>query len=225
MRMVACGMHRVATQVLTHIDGEPAICYNHAKATMPLLMQPETPLPKQVCLTLRERGGGNGTWRDHIRQQLQVMGGSGDVAAHQRPAENDGNPRGTCRTWAESAGRPGSPGYQWGDLTRVAARRAGRYIRPIAWRLSGSEARAFESSKSAAEAPEMDLAGWLGKRSEMVGQWRSRFFRLEGSKLVWSRQVDDPAHGQIDLKGMPASLLVRLLCALASPSLHPDPEP
>eukprot|EP00966_Prymnesium_polylepis_P268051 6192468-Prymnesium_polylepis.1 len=192
--------------LLSAIDGESAVGYNHACGACEFLLQPMTPLRRQLSFTLRSNtAAASTTWRDHIKMQLQMMGGgaardSGSPQA-ERPAGSPGDERRES-SWAESAGRPGEPGYRLGDLTRIAARRTGRALRPLANRLySGLADGANGGGRLTYEGEAVDLAGWLGKRSDYVGQWRSRYFKLEGGRLSWSRQEDDTAHGTLELAG------------------------
>ena len=97
--------------------------------------------------------------------------------------------------WAARAGRYGGPDhYQFGDLTRSAAK------------FVGSIARNTMKPRDSLAADEFlppDRAGFVGKRSGALKQWRIRWFELRGSELTWARpETMAEPHGCISLDGM-----------------------
>ncbi|KAL1515998.1 hypothetical protein AB1Y20_002611 [Prymnesium parvum] len=188
--------------VLVQVGGQPVVGYNHAVSLQPRLLEPTRALPQQLCLTLRSHSeAASVSWREHMRQQLQewralMMSGDPETAGPEEEKEKE-KEKEKSDSWAATAGRPGESGYRFGDMTRTAARRTGQFLRPLASRFLGD---GVEAALPRADAP-LDLAGWLGKRSDHVGQWRHRYFRLAGGCVSWSRRVDEPPHGAAALKG------------------------
>ncbi|KAL3920699.1 MAG: hypothetical protein SGPRY_005161 [Prymnesium sp.] len=124
------------------------------------------------------------------------------MAGHEEGAEANvagatPSPAGEHDSWAESAGRPGEMGYRFGDLTRIAVRKTGNLLWPLADKLAFGSSSVGEMRNLG----ETDLAGWLGKRSKHVRQWRSRYFHLSGIILFWARQEDSLPHGSVVLHG------------------------
>ena len=58
----------------------------------------------------------------------------------------------------------------------------------------GEEQSATEQGRASLAEP--DKAGFLGKRSDVVKQWRRRWFTLRGDTLSWGRTNQDAPHGK-----------------------------
>jgi hypothetical protein len=86
-----------------------------------------------------------------------------------------------------------------GDLSRSAIKALTQLARRVTTDASGAEGAGHTVRGGIA-----DFAGWLGKRSDHVQQWRSRWFSLEGSTLSWSRNECGAPHGSLHLGGAAA---------------------
>ena len=79
------------------------------------------------------------------------------------------------RTWKERAGRhSGGDHWHWGDVTRSLLVSL------------GERARGVSSDVVDASTAEADMAGEIGKRSNVVKQWRRRWFALKDDTLYWA---------------------------------------
>ena len=131
------------------------------------------------------------TWREQVAAQMGVSapdgeggGGSGSPSAKAKAAA-------PAPTWAESAGRHGGgSGFQFGDLTRSTLKTLGEMARGVG-----------RNDAAHAATAEADKAGYLGKRSEHVKQWRRRWFALRGDTLSWAHSMSEAPHGTRALAG------------------------
>lgn len=132
------------------------------------------------------------TWRDSLRSRLLAQLGE-PADPTEAAGDTDAQP-----SWAERAGRHGDEAYQFGDLTRAAVRGLSRLV--------GGEDAAPTSASGGTEPlgpppPPVDRAGYVGKRSDHLGQWRVRWLSLLGPSLSWARSEGAAAHGRVHLCG------------------------
>ena len=79
------------------------------------------------------------------------------------------------RTWKERAGRhSGGDHWHWGDVTRSMLVSLGELTRGVS------------TDAVDAHTAQADMAGEIGKRSNVVKQWRRRWFALKGDTLYWA---------------------------------------
>ena len=119
----AVGQGTVSVQlgdVVTTINGEPVVGFNHATSLCTALSRPTCPLDEQVVLGFRRSAGaaGGSSWRQQVRQRLKQMGvegadeGEGEEGAPGSGKDGSRHAESKQFSWAERAGRPGGNGYQ-----------------------------------------------------------------------------------------------------------------
>ena len=128
------------------------------------------------------------TWREQVAAQIGGGGGGGGAAAAEAAASNKANewkeraehsifdnvlPKkadssdSPSRTWKERAGRhSGGDGWHYGDVTRSMLRAL------------GGRARGVLDSDAHADMAEADMAGEIGKRSEVTIQYHAHAMQL-----------------------------------------------